>query len=397
MNAVARPSVAVARSLDVLGNDASAKAPTDRLLQVVPRRSRRPEGIRDYARLLADEVWRSSGIETVFVSGTPLPESEQLQDRWTTHTVAARSKSALLEAIESAGSFGRMLIHASGYGYANRGAPLWLAAGLETWKARHQGIPTNVLFHELSASTVKPWQSSFWLSPLQASVSRRIARMSDAAFCTTTPFANEVSAWLGGRPVKAVPVFSTVGEVETIVTTSARPRVLVTFGTPKVRDRVYVEGAERLRSVVDQLGVEQIWDIGGRNAPMPEAVGPARIAARGRCEAEDICEMFAKAAFGIVDYPALYLQKSTVCAAFAGLGVIPILLRERHSKSGAGFTCLGHDIGISEVTPSRLKAIQQKNFDTYHNQSAISVVARQLAEALADGIAGAPTSHRRHQ
>ena len=78
-----------------------------------------------------------------------------------------------------------VLLHYSGYGYAPRGAPFWLVEGLGRWKKLRAHHRLIVMFHETWASGL-PWQSSFWLSPLQRWCVARIARLADAVVTNTS-------------------------------------------------------------------------------------------------------------------------------------------------------------------------------------------------------------------
>ncbi len=357
-------------------------APPARIVQIVPRRSRRPEGIGDYARLLAEEFRDVHGLETVFLSGTPLPTDEAVFDAWRTETVKTRGAQNLVAALDTLSPFDAILLHVSGYGYEKRGVPIWLASGLEIWRREHAGVPIAALFHELNAVSGRPWNSSFWLSPVQLQVCKRLARLSSTVFATTSPYAATLSQWRQGNKVDALPVFSTIGRTHVVKPTSDRKRALVTFGTEKVRDRVYIQGRARLASIVQQVGATEIWDIGNRDGPLPSQVAGATVRPHGACSEMQIRDVLAEAAFGLVDYPAQFLEKSTVCAAFVANGVIPVLMRERDSLRPARYGVLGSVIDQYGLTPGRLDEFQRANLAAYTGQSARDVIASRIVHAL---------------
>lgn len=72
------------------------------ILQVVPFRTSRNDGIGDYARVLAGSIELHCGARTAFLSGTPEGVLAPPDDRWTTTYVRAQSRSAFVEALGAA-------------------------------------------------------------------------------------------------------------------------------------------------------------------------------------------------------------------------------------------------------------------------------------------------------
>ena len=142
-----------------------------------------------------------------------------------------------------------VLLHYSGYGYAPRGAPFWLVESLERWKkfrAHHRLI---VMFHETWASGL-PWQSSFWLSPLQRRCVARIARLADAVVTNTSYYRSRLELLLRpGTPIQVQPIFSNIGEPDAVPAFAERESVCVLFGRGTTRRRTN----ERFRRYFDEL------------------------------------------------------------------------------------------------------------------------------------------------
>ena len=134
-----------------------------------------------------------------------------------------------------------VFLQMSGYGFDKRGAPLWLLHEIE--KRRTHIKTLGIFFHELYA-VGPPWTSSFWLSPVQRRISRRLAGLSD--FWMTNREGSE--QWLrrfsGDKPHAVLPVFSNVGET----VTPARPRLprIVVFGNPGLRQKTYQAADDKL-------------------------------------------------------------------------------------------------------------------------------------------------------
>src|SRR5262245_419322 len=151
----------------------SGTADSSTLIQLVPRRSAEPNGVADYALALAGAL-RTLGIKSVFLSGTPAAQVTSVHDEWNTTSIPKRQAHSLADTLLSLltkTQASAVLLHFSGYGYQKRGIPLWLVQGLRNWSRRASGISLVTIFHELYA-TGRPWQSSFWLSPMQISIAR---------------------------------------------------------------------------------------------------------------------------------------------------------------------------------------------------------------------------------
>ena len=188
IRALPKSGVALSR----LGCDAEAKPKAElrlqsrNILQIVPRRTSGPDGIGDYAVRVADGLARHHGIGSVFVCGTPPGEYPPAEDDWPKINVAARTAQALIDALnvfEKQHAFDATILHVGGYGYAKRGVPLWLLDGMRQWRRRSPDARLVGIFHELHASG-KPWNSSFWLGPLQKHVARQLWNLADCGLTT---------------------------------------------------------------------------------------------------------------------------------------------------------------------------------------------------------------------
>jgi hypothetical protein len=217
-----------------------------------------------------------------------------------------------------------VLLHYSGYGYAKRGAPLWLVRSIIEHRQRFGSL--GVFFHELYALRW-PWSSAFWLSPLQQHVARRLAEMSD--FWMTT--CDKYAAWLlrhaGNKPHAVLPVPSNVGELPTF-SRQRRPMVVV-FGSASLRTTAYQAAGERLFSWAREHGLE-IHDIGQE---ITETAIAARLRRFGVIEHgflpnAEASTLLAAARCGLVRHRAAELAKSGIFAAYCAHGVCPVVLAD---------------------------------------------------------------------
>lgn len=219
-----------------------------------------------------------------------------------------------------------LVIQYSGYGYAKRGAPLWLLDHMKSW--RQANIKTGVFFHEIYAFG-PPWRSSFWLSPVQRHIARRLVELSDFWMTSREDSAQWLRRFAGDRPHAVLPVFSTVGE-RPAYSPDRQPR-LVVFGSAGLRQSTYRAAGGSLFDWARKQGLE-VHDIGPAigDAGFVSELRRAGVIFRGRLAAEAVSRHLADAMFGVVAYPVEYVAKSTVFAAYCAHGICPVLISKRN-------------------------------------------------------------------
>ena len=306
-------------------------------------------GVRDYLECLKAE-WACAGIEShVMELSQASVATRGLIDR-------------LLDLADASARDDRpatisVLIHFSGYGYERRGLCFWLLRELEQAKARlGDRLRVVTMFHELFASG-PPWGSAFWLSPLQAHIARRLARMSDVIWTNTGPHDRWLREQVGpSTTISVQPVFSTVGEPEHLAAVSGRTPSLVVFGSPSTRRRAlaalppYVESLER-------QGITEIIEVGSGEASPWTATG-LKLRFLGRMEKPDLRALLERSAYGLIEYPPNCLGKSTVFAAYAAHGCVAINVAHAADDSdglqaGKHFVSLSRDTTIPNNEHSR--------------------------------------------
>ncbi len=289
------------------------------LIQVVPRLTPARCGVSDHAIALASELRTSCGIDSAFVV---LNSGEQTE---IPYPVKHCSHDRLHDACNalSANRPSAILVHLSGYGYSNDGAPTLLAPALEQVKACGR-FPIAVFFHELHASGM-PWTSAFWHGERQKRAYRRIARACDLPITSARVFASWLEQQIAA-PVQCMPVFSQVGETEQPVPLVDRDPAMAVFGLAATRQRAYSD-LDNMGDTLARLGVRKIVDIGPQ-IETPRQVNGIPVQCAGTLPAAEIDLLFAKMAFGYLAYPPNCLAKSGVFAAYTAHGVIPIIAQD---------------------------------------------------------------------
>lgn len=277
------------------------------LIQVVPR-VRPGDGVYDCAARLARVLGERHGATSIIVE-------------------AGRSAGGarLSEALQPSRAEAVVLLHYVGYGYAARGAPLWLARTIE--RRPMPGPQLGVVFHELYASG-RPWQSSFWLSPLQKRVVLRVARCCQFALVTREASRQwlERAGALAAKPVSVLPTFSNIGEPSERVPLRDRSATMVVWGSAQARSNLYSRHQRSLGEACRALGISKILDIGPSIAPA--FAGGFPIEAHATVPADELSRILSSARCGVVVYPASYLAKSSIFAAYAAHGLVPLVLDE---------------------------------------------------------------------
>ena len=320
----------------------ASHAPPMNIIHLVP--SLDPsDGVGHYATVLAKALNSHLGISNRMV------EARFVGDRsrgFLVRALASRRPEALAVALSHGSATGGVLItHLSHYGFAKRGNPVWLVRGLERWIRLRPAARLIVMFHELYA-TGPPWRSSFWLSPVQRWITRRLLELCDFAVTTTQRYETTLLRWRPKVLLRRLPMFSTVGEPALNSRPADRANVAVIFGRVGIEDQLYGKMASPLAEIVTALNIERIIDIGPRSRPVPAMIGQAPVELYGFLPADSVSNILKGARYGFIAYPPHLLEKSSIFAAYAAHGVLPIVLwRNTRQNQGQEPLFLGdHEI-----------------------------------------------------
>jgi hypothetical protein len=279
------------------------------------------DGVGDYACQLAAAM-RMHGVESRFV--VPPAEAAPTAGAFPVTVLMQRAASDLADALE-AGSPQTVLLHFSGYGYAESGMCWWLVDGLRRWKSGAEGRRLITVFHELYATGL-PWQRSFWTALPQRRIARGLAAISDAAVTTSARAAATLARWCPNLRLVLNPVFSNVGECSAPPPLQSRGPFGVIFGKEASRRRAYAalrKGDYGIAKGLRRLGVERVWDIGPL-VPTPAAVAGLPVEPLGPLASAAVSARLAQARVGLADYPLHVLTKSGIMAAYFAHGLLAV-------------------------------------------------------------------------
>lgn len=301
------------------------------LIQIVPRLPPATDGLGDYAFHLAKQLRDDCEIDSHFIVGNPQWESEQPIE-FAAQRVGERSSACLLETLQSSrNSISSVLLHYVGYGYAKRGCPFWLIRGLNQWKRERPNRRLVTVFHELYAFG-SPWNSSFWTSPFQRFLARRLAIISDQAVTPMRMYARILEQFRHGfeNRVVATPVFSNVGEPTEFRPFWERRNQVVVFGNVYQRAQVYAQHLEALIDTCRMLDVERIVDVGP--SVKVSSTFPVPFTQLGKQSASDVSTLLSSSRVGFLSYVDGCLAKSGIFAAYCAHGMLPVLPRRNASE-----------------------------------------------------------------
>ena len=221
-----------------------------------------------------------------------------------------------------------LVLNYVGYGYAPRGAPLWLLRAVEQIRQRAAEIRLLVMFHELYAVGL-PWQSAFWLSPIQRHVARHLVELSDSWITNREGSAEWLRRYAANKPHTVLPVFSNVGEQA--IYSSKREAKIVVFGGGGLRRLTYRTAGNALFSWAQAQNLS-IHDIGPPidDEQLMRRLKHMNVCFHGLLAASEVSAQLADAMFGVVTYPVDFVAKSGVYAAYCSHGICPILISDKY-------------------------------------------------------------------
>jgi len=353
------------------------------IVQIVPRLAPSIGGVADYASLLAQRLSDDYRIDSSFLVGDPAWQGPARLDQFSVDRIDRQQAHEIERRLIKLGA-DLVLLHYVGYGYQKRGCPVWLVNGLIRWKRKCPRRRLVVMFHELFASG-RPWQSSFWTSPLQKSLAKSLALLSDHNVTNRLQSRRTLERLTGRHEndFSVVPVFSNVGELAAANDWISRPPIAVIFAGGRWLGRL----AEHFRSMMadccQRFGIRKIVCIGSSTGIAPTKF-PIPIEEHGYLDSRQSCQLIKACRFGVMDYFPGYLGKSTVFAAYAALGCVPLLFYENGSELDGcvtGKNCLVMEKLPNQITDDRLQQVADNAMAWYRSHD-LAHTARLYAETL---------------
>lgn len=311
------------------------------LFQIVPSLPPSIDGIGDYSLNLARQIARDFAIQTHFIIGNPNWQGKSTIEGFKISQVSQRSPQSLLSILPRECS---IFLNYEGYGYAQRGYPLWLLQGLQQWRKESQQ-PLITMFHEIYPyHHGPPWTSSFWLSPLQKNLATKLLNISDRAITSKQSYATLLQqlSLEKNQEILVLPVFSNISEPQEILPLKQRRRRIIIFGHYNSRTLVYRDNLSSLERVCQALEIQEVYDIGVPTGLQLPRVNNITVTEMGVTSSDTIGQIMLDAIAGFLCFiPPEYLAKSGVFASYCAHGLIPIITG-RSTRSTDGLKCDRH-------------------------------------------------------
>lgn len=305
------------------------------LVHIVPTVPPAVNGLGDYCYKLW-EHWPEPKPEWLCLAAdVPAEQRESSGLRVSTFTLSRRG---LLAALEEAKAE-TIVLHYVGHAYHAKGCPLWLPQALRTWKARRPATRLIVMFHELYFAPGRPWQTSFWLSPLSHKIMVDLANLANSWVTSSVPAQVKLSSEAKAKPDKGtlIPVGSNVPIAGNPVLIKLWPLCsggrlkIVVFGLPATRAVALQKHATLLKQLLERSLVESITLVGKSSGNQNEE---ALVAGFGHeklwrreynLSPEGISDVLINQDVGLVATQPNLLTKSGVYAALCAHGIIPLV------------------------------------------------------------------------
>lgn len=371
----------------------SAATAKRQVIQVVSGFRPDVDGMGDYARHLAEEMWRQSGAESEIVVLRRPRNGGEAGSRVGWRVIYADSAtgeglSGLLRERMRAMPEARVLLHYGPYAYTSDGLPLRFAREICELGA---GERLAVFFHEMWAHGW-PWRRAFWTRGNQMRAVRALLASARMGFSSSGMYLS----WLEGMndaatPLRQVRIFSNMGELERPLPLSERERQLVVFGQRETRVGFYRQYGGRLARLCRILGLDRIVDVGsGVSAGIPARIGDLPVERAGFLSEGDASALMATSVAGVVRYWPDKWEKSGVLASYQAHGMVPLIARRGmegfRAFEAMPFALVGDVLRRREaMSASEMQTLADRGHEFYRREVALARAAERVIAGLADG------------
>ncbi|MRX45673.1 hypothetical protein [Pedobacter puniceum] len=279
------------------------------ILIISPQYPSATNGLGDYSSIIGEYFKKE--FKVIYV-GFKQPEPVEVAPY-----ICIRSFSSLQE-ILSHHQIDIIFLNYVNFAYHPKGLPFKLLRELQLIKSK--GYKLCIFFHELNASSHKPWQLVFWTKPLQQYIYKHLLNIADLAFCSNERVRKILAKHQHPNLYKKA-VFANIPESVEPIVFEQRSRSAIVFGTLNRRKKVY-ENAKELNAFIASRNIKEIVDIGPGD--VKSVIGYIRCPKRilGKLSASEIAAEFAKHTWALIDYPPSLMEKSGIFAAYAAYGLI---------------------------------------------------------------------------
>ena len=340
-------------------------------------------GVGDYTRRLLENLPGIPSLRLIVpkVGNRPVNSFEQYPVEETDGTIRD-----LRDRLPTHG--GKVLVQYSAYGFDRHGYPRWLIQALLEWKKKSQST-LAIMFHEIW--TFWPiWNKNYFLQQLHRRDLRRLLRVTDTVFTSTSSQAAHLTALAPRCPIQVLPVGSNIRRVQT-TDGDREAGLLVLFGLQRSRIRALRTMLPSLKSLA---GVEQIRKIVTAGAGQSREGDEEELALlmaielidgfeqQGPLPEEKISQLLSIGAFALSAQDDLSVTKSGTLMAYAAHGLNIISCYADASKPKPLSLMISPEELLKGVTPQELESRGERLRLWQEQTSAWPHIAEAVARAL---------------
>jgi hypothetical protein len=382
------------------------------LTHIMPRFAPQIDGLGDYGRLLALELAKSHGFTNRCIVGDPgwARLAEGTTPPFPVESVRERTTEELLRLLDRSKT---VVLNYVGYGYHERGAPLWINRALRRWKQGDSRRRLVVVFHELWASG-PPWRSEFYLSFVQRRLVSELHRLADAAV-TSTPLMLRMLDEIEPGKTAFQPIPSNLPTLPLGQRTLHRggPVNVVAFGQEASR-LLSIQAHTALLRRLHQEGLLASVRVVGKGAQGGDSPSDDVRLLRTFLPAEKVSaardvspvqgtELLGRSDVFLSYYPSALVCKSGALMAALGCGCVPLLPEATNAAPLAeGRELLACDASeeqirrlVDRIRSGGLAGIAEAGWHWYARTASMEVVGRTVARQLQGAAVGPVVSSSR--
>lgn len=298
------------------------------ILQIVSGFKPATDGMGDFARLLGDKLWRTHQIRShflVYKKPQTAFDAAEIAPNTISYPAEATPEACLAEATALTQQQGLRfaLLHYGAYAYSKTGNPARFCQAMADVASQ---LNLLTFFHENYASG-PPWNRAFWTKREQQHSLKLLQSASKTAFTSNEKFVRILSRTQpAGRPLIRVPIFSNMGEPQTLAPLSERKRQMIVFGQLPTRVRLY-KARTALEDLCRLLRIESIVDVGsGGDDQIAASIAGVPVRRAGWLDEPQVSALMADSIAGVIGYWPDVWEKSGVIAAYEAHALLPILV-----------------------------------------------------------------------
>lgn len=241
-----------------------------------------------------------------------------------------------------------VILQYSGYGFAESGAPHWLADALAEWKAADSSRHVVVMFHETWVLGCKPWHRDFWYGGSQKRCAARLFTCASAVVCSVKINARRLEGLGHSTDIHIIPIPSNlVVPKERILNSPKNWKHAVIFGLAPIRLRAVKQHLQLIRRMLLTGRWERIVLCGGQaNSDLDPAEvllqrsGLSKfVETRYNFSTDAVPVDIITCGFAIMNSDSRFLNKSGVYSGAAALGQVPIAIQVNGETDGLESGC----------------------------------------------------------